>query len=193
MTNQSPWASRQVSGSSSAPVPVAPSVSASPPALTPQLGLTPPDRADQLPLRQVGHSTTAWVVGAHGGAGETTLATLLRLPGAGRSWPVAAGNPLPVLLVARTHASGLLRAQAALRHWAAGAPVNLVGLVLIADAPGRLPRPLRDLRQHVAAGAPRFWSLPWVESWRQGGDPDPSVARSTLREISALIEGELHA
>jgi hypothetical protein len=44
------------------------------------------------------------------------------------------------VLVARTHACGLRCAQSALRGWAVGeAPMRLPGLVLIADAPGRLP------------------------------------------------------
>ena len=90
-----------------------------------------------------------WWVGAHGGAGESTLEELfLGSRAADHRWPLT-GENLPaarVVLVARTHAHGLSAAQSAIREWAAGeARVLLLGLVLIADAPGRLPHALRRL------------------------------------------------
>lgn len=190
-----PWVSHTPSESDARAAQAAPALvqfENSPARLSPQRGLTPPDQADQLPLRQVHPTETGWVVGAHGGSGESTLAALLGVPAAEHAWPVAGSKPLPAVLVARTNAHGLLRAQAALRHWAAGAPVDLVGLVVVADAPGRLPRPLRDLRRHVEAGAPRVWALPWVEAWRQGATPDRSVAAKALSEIDSLLRGEIH-
>lgn len=133
-----------------------------------------------------------WVVGAHGGAGESTLAGLGDdwLP-AEHAWP---GCPLPgrCVLTARTSATGLLAARAALRQWAAGdAPVDLAGLVLLADAPGRLPGPLRDLAALVAGGAPRCWSIPWVEAWRLG---EPVVTREVsrvIRDLTAVIDNHI--
>jgi hypothetical protein len=93
------------------------------------------------------------------------------------------------VLLARTSATGLLAARAALRQWAAGdAPVELAGLVLLADAPGRLPGPLRDLAALVAGGAPRCWSIPWVEAWRLG---EPVVTREVsrvIRDLTAVID-----
>ena len=85
-----------------------------------------------------------WWLGAHGGAGESTLEELFSgSRAADHSWPLTAAErpPARVVLVARTHARGLRAAQSAIREWAAGdAQVLLLGLVLIADAPGRLPR-----------------------------------------------------
>jgi hypothetical protein len=141
-------------------------------------------------------SARLWWVGVHGGAGETTLTTLL--PGSratGHVWPLPIGHDEPpprVILVARTHASGLKAAQDALRDWAAGdLPVKLLGLVLIADAPGRLPKPLRDLAQLVAGGAPKVWRIPWHEPWRRGEPIElpeaPSDLRSLMEELDELV------
>lgn len=130
-----------------------------------------------------------WIVGAHGGAGESTLADLVDTwQAAGHAWPQGT-QPVSCVLTARTSVGGLLAAQSALRQWAAGdAPVHLHGLVLIADAPGGLPRALRDLAEVVAGGAPRCWLLPWSEAWRCG---DPQMTRPVtqlIRELSAVID-----
>ncbi|MFW1494664.1 DUF6668 family protein, partial [Vibrio parahaemolyticus] len=75
-----------------------------------------------------------WWVGAHGGAGESTLAALM--PGsqaAGHSWPrTASATPARTVLVARSDAHGLRAAQAAMRQWAAGLvpSVEVLGLVV---------------------------------------------------------------
>lgn len=109
---------------------------------------------------------TLWVYGVHGGSGESRIAALCPtwVP-TDHAWPAIAGS---VLLVARTHAAGLLAAHGAIAHWAAGAVphVRLVGLVLVADAPGRLPRPLADLQRQVAAGVERSWQIGWSEAER---------------------------
>lgn len=140
-----------------------------------------------LPLHPQTGTATVWVVGAHGGAGETTVASLAPgWAGTGGSWPVLAPEVAApaCLLCARTSAAGLLAAQAALRQWAAdGTGVDLLGLVLLADAPGRLPAPLRDLSRLVAGGAPRVWSIPWVDAWRLG---EPAVPRQAARLITAV-------
>jgi hypothetical protein len=127
-------------------------------------------------------------VSAHGGAGESTLERLL--PGskaAGHAWPISPSRARParVLLVARTNFSGLTAAQRALRDWASGAvPVQLDGLVLMADAPGRLPKELRALSQLVASAAPgRSWQLPWQPAWRLA---PPSLDRAS-HEAQDLI------
>lgn len=141
----------------------------------PQRGVPAPDSADQLPRRSAVAGVPLWVVGAHGGAGESTVAALERgWRASGHCWPqlddtdVAVTDPARVILVCRSHYSGLRAAQKAIAQWAAGLVPGLefLGLVVIADAPGKLPRELRDFSRLVAAGAPRSWSLPWVPSWR---------------------------
>jgi hypothetical protein len=129
---------------------------------------------------------TWWWLGCHGGAGVTTLQAALRAgEDACRHWP-AQTSPArhSVVLVTRSHASGLERAQAVVRQWAAGMVpgVDLLGLVVMADAPGRLPKPLRDLLRLVSAGVPRTWHVPWVEEWRRG---EP-VASHLPRQLASL-------
>lgn len=130
-----------------------------------------------------------WIVGAHGGAGESTVADLVDTwQAAGHAWPQRP-QPVSCVLTARTSAGGLLAAQAALRQWAAGdAPVRLHGLVLIADAPGRLPRPLGDLAELVAGGAPRCWLLPWIQAWRFGDPQLPRPVTRLIRELTAVTD-----
>ena len=70
--------------------------------------------------------------------------------------------------------------------------VLLLGLVLIADAPGRLPRPLAQLAGLVCGGVPAVWSLPWIEAWRLGEPPAPHnaprVARQLLADLQVMTE-----
>lgn len=155
----------------------------------PQKGVPAPDLVDQLPLRRVDRPATLWVVGAHGGAAESTISGLDDSWAAGHHcWPVdPAGQPARVVIVARTSARGLLAARSAAKQWAAGlvSGAELLGLVLVADAPGRLPRPLRDLGKVVSGGYPRTWHVPWIESWRLGEQPVPDVA---VREVRRLVD-----
>lgn len=165
----------------------------------PQPGIIPvPDSADRLPRRTVRAGVEVWWVGAHGGAGETTLAQLLPgSEGTGHAWPrparsTGAPTSLPVVLVARTSWGGLTAAQRALTEWASGSVdhVHLLGLVLLADAPGRTPRPLKDLASLVAGGAPRVWHIPWVEAWRISEDASttqtPKAVRRLIDDIDTL-------
>ncbi len=103
-----------------------------------------------------------------------------------------------MVLVARTHAHGLTAAQTAIREWAAGdAQVLLLGLVLIADAPGRLPHGLRQMAALIAGGVPALWSLPWIEAWRVGEPPAPhnapKVVRRLLEDLRAMAEAAASA
>ncbi|WP_156887613.1 DUF6668 family protein [Propionicicella superfundia] len=155
------------------------------PRLAPQAGVSAP--AEGLPLRPCAPGPALWVVGAHGGAGESSVAALdPAWAEAGHAWPAGHGMRACVL-VARTHASGLLAAQRALTQWAAwrGPEVPaLVALMLVADAPGKLPKPLRDLAAHVSGGAPLRVDLPWIDEWRFG--PQPSVPPAAARVAATL-------
>ena len=177
------------------PEPVEPPEAAAPveprpatgPAL-PQRGVPVPDHVDRLRVIERNLTPALWVVGAHGGAGESSVAALdADWAAADHAWPLIPNGATRVVLTARTSAAGLRAAQNAATHWAAGlgAEVRLMGLVLIADAPGRLPRPLREYAQLVAGGVPRTWRLPWIEGWRLGEPPDPA---SSPREVRKLLE-----
>lgn len=162
----------------------------------PQPAVPMPDAVDRLPRRAVSIHAPVWWVGTHGGAGESTLAQLL--PGslaAGHAWPqltAATGDltTVKVVLVARSNLAGLSTAQRAATEWAARAVtgVDLVGLVIIADAPGRLPRPLKDLAALVAGAVPRVWHLPWSEAWRVGEVQDTSSSKEVRRLLADVRE-----
>lgn len=110
----------------------------------------------------------AWV-GTHGGAGVSTLATVYGGHDSGRDWP-GHGAPASVLLVARTHATGLLAARHALDLFRRGEHppgLDLDAVVLVADAPGRLPRPLAGRIREIES-AVDVYRVPWVPAWRLG-------------------------
>lgn len=159
-------------------------------ATAPQPTVTPPETSQQLPTWAPTAPARVWVVGAHGGAGETTLAHLLEGTATRHRWPNTHPEP-PVLLVARTHANGLAAAQLAMRAWAAAETplIRLLGLVLVADAPGRLPKPLADRAEVLRGGVPHMWHVPWVDAYRLQVAPTnpPRQVRKVLNEINTVL------
>jgi hypothetical protein len=110
------------------------------------------------------------IIGAHGGAGTTTVARLLGAADGGRTWPGPDHKdyPLGVLLAARTNTSGLVAASRALAGYCASDRPEgpfLAGFVLVPDAPGRMPKEL-NRRIAILASATMVYRLPWVRSWR---------------------------
>ena len=173
--------------------PIAPPVDLVPP-VAPQSGVTLPKAADRFPRRvlttHLEQQTRLWWMGVHGGAGETTLEQLLEgSRAASHAWPMDSrhdGLPPRVVLVARTNARGLRAAQLAATEWASGdVPVHLEGLVLVADAPGRLPKPLKQFARLVGGGVPHVWELPWVEDWRVG---EPVSEDTAPKAVTQLLE-----
>jgi hypothetical protein len=144
------------------------------------------------PLRALARASSdggggwAWL-GAHGGAGVTSLAYCAGGAEADRSDPAAIGTP--IIVVARTHASGLTAAQdVAVTALAGLSPAwECLGLVTVADGPGRAPRRIVDLRRLVAGGYPRVWHVPWIEPWRFGDltADGPEVRRLTRALVRA--------
>lgn len=138
-----------------------------------------------------------WVMSVHGGAGASTVASLL--PGALESrqvWPVSRTGTTPtrVLLVARTHAHGLKMLNRATSQWAGAdlpeAQMQLVGTVLVADGPSPAKALLKDLRQ-AAAMSPRTWHLTWNEKWRTlvalDDHPLNTRGRMTVRSLKKTL------
>lgn len=132
-----------------------------------------------------------WVVGAHGGSGASTWAGLLGAGDAGRSWPVPVvpGEELRVLVAARSNAAGLEAARAAAVEWLEGAVagVELLGLVLGADAPGRRrPKALSRLVRDVSGAFPVVLHVPWQAAWRLSQPGEASTGLRVRRVIKTI-------
>lgn len=186
-----PWLSQPTSPDRSAnPVPAPTLTAPTSGPLMPQGGVPAPDRVDQLATFDHLNPAELWWVGAHGGAGESTLAALVPTwQSASHAWPRVPGHPAPspVVLTARSNVHGLRAAQSAATQWAAGlAPfVQLIGLVVVADAPGRPPKPIREFTHLVSGGVPRTWHVPWNEAWRLG---EPVALDTAPRSVRRLVD-----
>lgn len=162
----------------------------------PQQGLLGMAAGDGMARFLSGHPGIFWL-GVHGGAGENTLADLLGGVPCHHRWPSRSDAvphpPADVFLVARQSHRGLTAAQLAARDWAAGShpTVRLQGLVVIADAPGKTPKPLYNLTRITAGGVPRTWILPWMEDLRLHGavvqESLPREPRTVLTSLSDAI------
>ncbi|MCT9006570.1 DUF6668 family protein [Streptomyces sp. NPDC054766] len=114
--------------------------------------------------------TFSWVA-THGGAGVSTLATVFGGHDAGRNWPRPdRSEPASVLLVGRTHATGLdavLHTLDIFRRGDVPPGLDLDAIVLVADAPGRLPRQLTR-RIKLINSVIDVYRVPWIPAWRTG-------------------------
>lgn len=141
-----------------------------------------------------GSSHPTWLfVAAHGGTGATLLSQLSWQPyeaavkaaqetgeqpdswppygvNAGRGWPDPRLEPTGlVIVVARTTLRGLGWARDAAAQYLAGrAPdgLHLVGVVTIADQPGRLPQPIAAAKGLLGGVYPHTWHVPYVPEYR---------------------------
>lgn len=153
-------------------------------------GVPRPERALPVARPPLGDGQSWWWLGVHGGAGVSSLEQAV--PGgrdAGRAWPVTQGGQ-SVVLVARSTAHGLAAAQNAAQQWASRmvTGIDLLGLVVVADAPGRRPRVLRDRVSLVSGAVPRLWEIPWVEPWRLGEPHLPKECSLLARDLTRLTQ-----
>ena len=134
---------------------------------------TPP----RMEPSQVRWPAGLWLVGLHGGAGATTLAsTGIGLDGGGRHWPRNDGQPTGVLFVCRASSTGLTAAShagTAVQRREVPPGVTVVGLVIVAAQPGRLPKIVRERAELVGGWFPKVWRMPWV----------PEVIAMTPQEV----------
>ncbi|MBU6535505.1 hypothetical protein ACFUIW_09020 [Streptomyces sp. NPDC057245] len=139
----------------------------------------------RAPTRRRSRDEVGWVK-AHGGAGATSLADSLGGVDVGSRWPdPARGDPRRVVLVGRTSAHGLRsvsRALGALDRDEAPRGLVLLAVVLVADAPGRLPLGLLR-RIRVIRSVVHVHRVPWIPAWRLGADP-----KYLPRQLDALAD-----
>lgn len=147
--------------------------------------------SDQLPRIDSSTTTRPFLVGVHGGAGESTLSRWLGWPATHHCWPMPPwGYTSRVVLVARTHSAGLDAAQAAIQEWASGSlpGIDVAALVTVADAPGRLPRALGRRTKVVGGGVPYHFQIGWLPDLRLGrlDPPSQTALTTTLTHLAAL-------
>ncbi|WP_433574915.1 DUF6668 family protein [Nocardia brasiliensis] len=132
------------------------------------LGPDPDHRAPvrQAPLPTTGAHPPLWaVLGAHGGAGTSTLARWWA-PAAdtGLAWPACPHTTQRVLIAARLCIPGLTAAAERLREWHSGcAPdgIAVIGLALTPTRPGSVPAPVRRYRSVVAELVEQIYDIGW--------------------------------
>lgn len=132
--------------------------------------LAVPTEGDRAPIwetpvpRPAGRAPVIWLLGAHGGAGVSTLESMWA-PAADsrRGWPAADTAPF-VVVVARMHAAGLDAAHRLCLQHQAGAVggCSLLGLVTVAASPGKPALSLSRRRELVAAAAGASWHIDWI-------------------------------
>ncbi|NNH73660.1 hypothetical protein HLB23_28055 [Nocardia uniformis] len=112
-----------------------------------------------------------WLLGAHGGAGVSTLERVLApAADAQRRWPAVLDGESPfVVIVARETLDGLARAHELLRQHRAGnaGPSHVLGLITCAHQPGRVPLDIRRYRRVIDELVPEggSWRVGWQPAW----------------------------
>lgn len=114
-----------------------------------------------------------YLLGAHGGAGVSTLAHCLAPMKETDVFP-AADNPSFVAVVAAAHFTGIDNAHRVIRQLQAGRAggCTLVGLVVVNLVPGRMPKPVAQRLAAVADNVAEVWQIPFVDQWRSVGLAD---------------------
>ncbi|MFI1169403.1 hypothetical protein ACH4UM_39040 [Streptomyces sp. NPDC020801] len=109
----------------------------------------------------------------------------------GSRWPEPArGEPRRIVLVGRTSARGLRsvsRALGALKEGRAPQGLDLLGVVLVADTPGRLPLGLLN-RIRVLRSVTHVHRVPWIPAWRL--DRRPKSLPRQLATLAELVGGQ---
>ncbi|MFF0494338.1 hypothetical protein ACFYTQ_35420 [Nocardia sp. NPDC004068] len=149
-----------------------------------------------------------WLLGAHGGAGVSTLARMLAPAGdCGRRWPAGLAGESPyVVIVARETIEGLSRAHDLLRQFhcgLAGRNTVLLGLITSAHQGGRQPKPIRRYLEVIWDLVPESgrWRVEWQGDWPlteikdlptwTPGDARPAKGADPLASVRSLGESLL--
>jgi hypothetical protein len=118
-----------------------------------------------------------WWVGAHGGAGTTTLAAVTGLGvdiGAGWPTPIPGNPPIRVVLVCRASASGALAATGAVEQWRRQpnlADTKIVGVVSVAASARKPPRRATERLRMLSGWVPAWWQVGWIEEYLAADHP----------------------
>jgi hypothetical protein len=109
-----------------------------------------------------------WLIGAHGGAGTTTLAASWAPAAEATVWPSEDEFPY-VVIVCRSTRTGLDHAHELVLQATGKFAGNcqLLGVAVVADAPGKTPKALRQRIEVMGKIAPHIWEIPYIPSLRE--------------------------
>lgn len=150
-------------------------------------GITTPERLLEI---RFFHRAELFIVGAHGGSGESVIA------GLDPQW-VATGHCFPadgdLLICCKRSAYGLECGRMALQqHLSGGAGCSrLMGLVLIDDVPGKIPKELKRFSDLVKSLAPATIEVPFDRMLRL--EPYPPDEWSGFRRQHSAIASLLRS
>ncbi|GAA1495385.1 hypothetical protein GCM10009628_03870 [Paeniglutamicibacter kerguelensis] len=145
--------------------------------------------------RNVGPLEGVAVMGLHGGAGASTLATLLggSASDIGRAWPISmntwTGNawPTPVIAVARNDHSGIEATDRFIRSWASGKLTgSLLSALVIIDASPKLSDGRKRATKRLLRMVPRGTHIPWIDAWLDA-PPDPARIPGRIKKIIRVL------
>ena len=168
----------------------------------------PPAQLRGVHPAHIGDATSGWfLLAAHGGAGVGLLARLSEAPSedaaevlpvgqdAGQLWPDPTLETTgAVVVVTRTTVSGLAKARDLAAQYLAGAAppgTTLLGVVVVADQPGKPPAPVAASIKLIDGVFARTWQVPYVPEYRViGPDLEPPMhplIADVLTDIRALV------
>ena len=132
-----------------------------------------------------------WLLGAHGGSGARCLAAVLSgTRHAGKQWPTPTAGREQIVLVCRSSQRGLSAAQDHVRHFRDGElrqRLDLLGVIVSAAAPGKVPPPLRRLEKLLSGAVPILGEVPWQPAWRLGRAQPPTEMQAWLSKLQQAL------
>ncbi len=153
-----------------------------------------------------------FLLAAHGGAGTGLLQRLSLLPagepprpvpagGSGVGWDAGSLWPDPalqstgaVVVVTRTTVPGLTRARDLAAQYLAGAAppgTTLLGVVVVADQPGKTPSPVAKSVALLDGVYARTWEVPYVRQYRLIQPDDTPPVHPVIADVLADIRTTL--
>lgn len=133
------------------------------------------------------------VLGAHGGAGMSTVVRLLDPQGQGWAVELSPGQHLPhnyiPVVVTRSTAYGLHRTQDLLNRWHPSIPRPW--LVVIRDAPLRPPLPVRYRLRTVAPRTLGIAHVPYLYRLRLVDDPAEALTDTPVSKAGRELRASL--
>lgn len=138
---------------------------------------------------------TRWfaVLGAHGGAGVSTVVRLLDPTGQGYAVELPPGSSLPQhytpVVVARSTAYGLLRTGDLLNRWHPGIPRPW--LVVVRDAPLRPPLPVRYRVRALGFRTLGVVHVPYLYRLRLVDDPAEALKHPPVAKAARMLRSRL--